>query len=85
METDEDLAGTGLQRPRINTDQPNLLAISEPEPSGENVPIPESFSSRRTLDTEVLMESTPDPIQDSSSSMASDLACNIFFNFLFIN
>ena len=33
-ETDEDLLGTGLQRPRMKP----VLEIEEPQPSGQNVP-----------------------------------------------
>ena len=80
METDEDLAGTGLQRPRVDQPTTDLLPIEEPQPSGINVPVPDSFSSRRTLDTEVLMDSTPHTVDDPSPSIASDLACNIFFS-----
>ena len=72
-ETDEDLLGTGLQRPRMKP----ALEIEEPQPSGQNVPIPESFSHRRTeLDTEVLME-VPD--EEPESALASDLACMNYF------
>ena len=65
-ETDEDLLGTGLQRPRRKP----VLEIEEPQPSGQNVPIPESFSHRRTeVDTEVLME-----VDEPEASLASNLA-----------
>ena len=74
-ETDEDLLGTGLQRPRMK----RVLEIEEPQPSGQNVPIPESFSHRRTeVDTEVLME-VPDTVDQPEASLASDLACRNSF------
>ena len=75
VETDEDLLGTGLQRPRMKP----VLEIEEPQPSGQNVPIPESFSHRRTeVDTEVLME-VPDTVDQPEASLASDLACRNCF------
>ena len=68
---DEDLLGTGLQRPRRKL----VLEIEEPQPSGQNVPVPECFTHRRTdLDTEVLMQ-LPDTVNEPESSLASDLAC----------
>ena len=74
-EMDEDLLGTGLQRPRMKP----VLEIEEPQPSGQNVPIPESFSHRRTeVDTEVLME-VPDTVDQPEASLASDLACRNSF------
>ena len=74
-ETDEDLLGIGLQRPRMKP----VLEIEEPQPSGQNVPIPESFSHRRTeVDTEVLME-VPDTVYQPEASLASDLACRNCF------
>ena len=79
-ETDKDLLGTGLQRPRMKP----VLEIEEPQPSGQNVPIPESFSHRRTeLDTEVLME-IPDTVDEPESALASDLACMNYFKILYL-
>ena len=72
-ETDEDLLGTGLQRPSRKP------VLQTDEPSGQNVPISESFSHRRTeLDTEVLME-VPDTVDEPESALASDLACMNYF------
>ena len=71
---DEDLLGTGLQRHRRKP----VVEIEEPQPSGQNVPVPESFSHRRTLDTEVLME-VPDTVDEPQASLASDLACKNSF------
>ena len=66
-ETDEDLLGTGLQRPRRKP----VLEIEEPQPSGQNDPIPESFSHRRTeVDTEVLME-VPDTVNSDQKEDAT--------------
>ena len=80
VETDEDLLGTGLQRPRMKP----VLEIEEPQPSGQNVPIPESFSHRRTeVDTEVLME-VPDTVDQPEASLASDLACRNSLNLTLI-
>ena len=73
-ETDEDLLGTGLQRPRKKP----VLEIEEPQPSGHNVPIPESSHRRTEVDTEVLME-VPDTVDQPEASLASDLACRNSF------
>ena len=74
MEIDDNLLGTGLQRPRRKP----VLQIKEPLPSGQIVPVPESFSHRRTLDTEVLIE-VPDTVDEPQASLASDLACKNSF------
>ena len=72
---DKDLLGIGLQRPRRKP----VVEIEEPQPSGHNVPIPESFSHRRTeVDTEVLMK-VPDTVDQPEASLASDLACRNSF------
>ena len=61
-----------------------VLEIEEPQPSGQNVPIQESFSHRRTeVDTEVLME-VPDTVDQPEASLASDLACRDSLNLTLI-
>ena len=78
-QTDADLADTGLQRPKRSKKQ--LVDIPEPEPSGQNITVPSSFSSRRTAehqhaDTEMLMETTEAlPEAPPPQSATEDLAC----------
>ena len=78
-QTDVDLADTGLQRPKRPKKQ--LVDIPEPEPSGQNITVPSSFSSRRAAeheqaDTERLMETTEAPPEaPPPQSVTEDLAC----------
>ena len=75
-QTDMDLADKGLQRPKRQKKQQQLVDIPEPEPSGQNITVPSSFSSRRTAeheqaDTETLMETAEAPPEDPSPQVHS--------------